>query len=260
MTAAGMLAGRIAAVAGGASGVGAACALALAAAGADVALLVHQDDDAAIKVEGAITMLGRRGKRFAVDVGDETQVEGAFDAIVATLGVPDILVNSAGLNQSGVAVADMELAQWNQLLRIDLTSSFLTSRRFVRNLPDKGETGAIVNVTSIHAFAMRAGGADYTTAKGGQANLTSTMAIECAPLGITVNAIAPGMILTPMNAEANDPKRRAAMECAIPLGRAGTPEEVAKLAVFLVSSDAAYITGATVVIDGGLSLMIGLGA
>ncbi len=260
MTAAGLLAGRIAVVTGGASGIGAACALALAEAGADVAILIHADDDAAMEVERAVLARGRRGKRIAADVGNEAQVEGAFDAVAGTFGVPDILVNSAGLNQSGVAVADMEFAQWDRLLRTDLTGNFLTSRRFVRDLRNKGEAGAIVNITSIHAFAMRAGGADYTAAKGGQANLTRTMAIECAPLGITVNAIAPGMILTPMNAEANDSKRRADMERAIPSGRAGTPEEVAKLAVFLASPDAAYITGATVVIDGGLSLMMGQGA
>lgn len=258
MTGLSLLAGRIAVVTGGASGIGAACALALA--GADVGLLVHEDDDRAAKVEGAVVARGRRGTRFEVEVGDESSVERAFDRVAATPGIPDILVNAAGRNQSGVAVAEMDLAQWDKMIRTDLTASFLTSRRFVRDLRDKRSAGAVINITSIHAFAMRAGGADYAAAKGGQANLTATMAIECAPLGITVNAIAPGMILTPMNAEAANPERRAEMERAIPAGRAGRPEEVAKLAVFLASSDSAYITGATVVIDGGLSLMMGQGA
>ena len=108
---------------------------------------------------------------------------------------------------------------------------------------------------------MRAGGADYAAAKGGQANLTRTMALECAALGITVNAIAPGMILTPMNAQAmNDAAKRAEMERNIPLERAGKAEEVARLCAFLVSPDASYITGASVTIDGGLSLLVGQGA
>ena len=254
-----VLSGRVAVVTGGDSGIGAACALALAEAGADVVLLVHHGDGAAA-IEGKIVAHGRRATRLIVDVGDEAQVARAFDAVRGTLGVADILVNSAGLNETGVPVADMELAQWERLLRTDLTGSFLTSRRFVRDLRDKGASGAIVNITSIHAFAMRGGAADYTAAKGGQANLTKTMALECAPLGITVNAIAPGMILTPMNAEASDPAKRAEKERAIPAGRAGTPEEVGRLAAFLASPDASYITGATVVIDGGLSLLMGQGA
>ena len=257
---AGVLSGRIAAVTGGDSGIGAACALALAEGGADVAIVIHQDGGAAAAVEAKIVAHGRRAARVIADVGDEAQVERALDTVRGTLGVPDILVNSAGLNETGVAVADMELAQWEKLLRTDLTGSFLTSRRFVRDLRDKGASGAIVNITSIHAFAMRVGAADYTAAKGGQDNLTKTMALECAPLGITVNAIAPGMILTPMNADAADPEKRAEKESAIPAGRAGKPEEVGRLAAFLASPDASYITGATVVIDGGLSLLMGQGA
>ena len=260
MTTAGALSGRIAAVTGGASGIGSACALALAEAGADVALLVHTDGDAAAEIEGRIVSHGRRAVRVAVDVGDEAQVGSAFDTVRGSLGVPDILVNSAGLNQSSVPVVDMDLAQWERLLRVDLTGSFLTSRRFVRDLRANGDPGAIVNITSIHAFAMRSGAADYTAAKGGQANLTKTMALECAPLGITVNAIAPGMILTPMNAGAADPEQRAEMERAIPAGRAGRPEEIGRLAAFLASRDASYITGATIVVDGGLSLLMGQGA
>ena len=260
MSTAGVLAGRIGAVTGGDSGIGAACALELAKAGADVALLVRQDGSAAAEVQKSIVRQGRRATRIEVDVSDEQQVENALDAVRGTLGTPDILVNSAGLNMSGVAVAEMELVQWDRLLRTDLTGCFLTSRHFIRDLRVKGAAGAIINITSIHAFAMRAGGADYTAAKGGQANLTRTLALECAPLGITVNAIAPGMILTPMNPEAADPERRAEKEKAIPAGRAGRPEEVARLAAFLVSPDAAYITGSTIVIDGGLSLLMGQGA
>lgn len=175
--------------------------------------------------------------------------------------MPDILVNSAGLNMSGVKVTDMDLKQWERVVRTDLTGTFLTSRRFARDLRSAEKPGAIVNITSIHAFAMRAGGADYCAAKGGQQNLTETMALELADAKITVNAIAPGMILTPMNEEAvEDKDYRASLTKNIPLLRAGRPEEVAEVALFLASPAGSYITGTTITIDGGLSLLVGQGA
>ena len=256
-----ILKSRIAVVTGGGSGIGAGCAAALARNGADVALLVHENDAASERVRADVVRAGRRAVTAELDVGREDDVARAFDQVAGELGVPDILVNAAGLNMSGTPVADLELDAWEKLLRTDLTGSFLTSRRFVRDLRDIGQPGSIVNITSIHAFAMRAGGADYASAKGGQANLTRTVALECAAMGITVNAIAPGMILTPMNDDAmEDAAKRAEKERNIPLKRAGTVEEVARLCAFLVSPDAAYITGTSVTIDGGLSLLMGQGA
>ena len=260
MTLTGALSGRIAAVTGGDSGIGAACALALAESGADIALLVREDGTPAAQTASKIIGHGRRAARITVDVSSEAQVESALDAVRGLLGIPNILVNCAGINMTGISVVDMDLAQWDRLLGTDLTGSFLTSRRFVQDLRAKAEPGTIINITSIHAFVMRAGGADYSAAKGGQANLTRTMALECAPLGITVNAIAPGMIMTSMNAEASDPKQRAERERAIPVGRVGRPEEVARVAAFLASPDATYITGSTIVTDGRLSLLLGQGA
>lgn len=256
------LCGRIAFVTGGDSGIGAACVDALAAAGADVCIVYHGDEEAAAERSAAVEALGRRVLAVAADVSDEAAVDAAFDRCKEVLGRPNILVNSAGLNQSDVTVADMELAQWQRLIATDLTGSFLTSRRFVRDLEEAaGEPAAIINITSIHAFAMRAGAADYDAAKAGQTALTRTLALEVAEKGITVNAIAPGMILTPMNEEAmKDDAHRRALERHIPVKRAGRPEEVARVAVFLASPDATYITGATIVIDGGLSLLLGQGA
>jgi glucose 1-dehydrogenase len=255
------LSNRIALVTGGESGIGAACVAALAAAGAEVAVLYYKDRAAAEASVRSAERCGRRALAVQVDVGVEAEVEAAFDQAGAALGTPDILINSAGLNMSGIAVADMTLAQWERVLRTDLTGSFLTSRRFVRDLAAAKRPGAIVNITSIHSRVMRAGGADYDAAKGGQHNLTRTMALETAKLGITVNAIAPGMILTPMNHRAlADAAYRRGLESNIPLGRAGRPEEVAGVAVFLASPAAAYITGATITIDGGLSLELGQGA
>ena len=255
------LRGRVALVTGGESGIGAACVAALAEAGADVGVIYYHDRQAGEASADAARAHGRQATTVQADVSREDQVDAAFDAVADALGVPDILVNSAGKNMSGVAVADMSTEQWNELIATDLTGSFLTCRRFVRDLKAAGRPGAIINITSIHSTVMRAGGADYDAAKGGQRNLTKTLALEVAADCITVNAIAPGMILTPMNPKAlHDPQVRAQRAQNIPLTRAGQPEEVAGVAVFLASPAGAYLTGSTVTIDGGLSLLLGQGA
>ena len=256
-----LLDGRIALVTGGESGIGAACARALGEAGAAVAVLYYADDKAAGAVRDAIVQAGGKAIIVQADVGDEGLVELAFARVNAELGLPDLLVNSAGLNMSNVPVWDMELKQWDRLIRTDLTGAFLTSRALVRGLRDAKKPGRIVNISSIHSTAVRYGGADYCSAKAGLDNLTRTMAVECGPLKIGVNAIAPGMILTPMNQAAQaDPKILAAADEHIPWGRAGKAEEVANLAVYLCSDKADYITGAIMTIDGGLTLEEALGA
>ena len=255
------LQGRVAFVTGGESGIGAGCVAALAAAGADVGVIYFHDHQAGEASAAVATGLGRKAVAIQADVGNEKDVESAFDAIEKAIGTPDILVNSAGKNMSGVKVSDMSTEQWRQLIETDLTGSFFTSRRFVQNLKGSGKPAAIINITSIHSSVMRAGGADYDSAKGGQTNLTKTLSLEVAEHGITVNAIAPGMILTPMNDKAlHDESYRDKLTQSIPLKRAGKPEEVAGVAVFLASPAGAYITGSTVTIDGGLSLELGQGA
>jgi glucose 1-dehydrogenase len=261
----GDLAGRVALVTGAESGIGAACAIALAKAGADVGVIYHSDAEAAGRTAAAVEAVGRRAVPEPADVASEADIDAAFDAITAVLGPIDILINSAGLNQSGVPVIDMDLAQWRRLLDTDLTGAFLTCRRFLRDRRAAGfgpeRPGRIINITSIHAHDVRAGAADYCAAKSGLARLTETLALEAAAGGVTVNAIAPGMILTPMNSRAvADPLYRKGLEAHVPAGRAGTPEEVAAMAVYLCSTEAAYVTGATLTIDGGLSLVLALGA
>lgn len=260
---------RCAVVTGGSSGIGKACALALGRAGASVALTYHSSEDEAREVAAAIEEAGGKAIACKADVGREEDVEALFAAAEAAFGPASLLVNSAGVNMANTPIAKMELAQFDGVLRSDLYGPFLTCRRFVRGLEASqangdranGGKGRIVNVSSIHERAPRPGAVDYDSAKGGLAQLTATLALELAPQGIAVNGVAPGMILTPMNQSAlDDPEELKRKEAAIPWRRAGTPEEVADLVVFLLSDTADYITGTTVTIDGGLTLLTAQGA
>lgn len=254
---------RVALITGGDSGIGAACVSALAAAGMAIGVVYHRNADSAARSVAAAAAAGSRAVAIQADMASEPEVEAAFDSVTRQLGTPSVLVNSAGINQSGVTIANMSFAQWHNMFGADVDGAFLTSRRLIRDLAAYPELrpGRIINISSIHAEAMRVGAADYCAAKGALRNLTQVLALEVAAQGITVNAVAPGMILTPMNERAMaDAGYRASLEANIPLRRAGTPAEVADLVTFLASDKAAYITGATIVIDGALSLLLGQGA
>lgn len=255
------LANQVAIVTGGESGIGAAISRLFARDGADLLIVYHEDEQAAAEVQREVEQSGRRGVVAKADVGMPDDVERLFGTCRAELGLPTILVNSAGINASGACVADMAIEDWEARIRTNLTGCFLTCRLFIRGLRDAGRPGKIINITSVHQEIPRAGGADYDASKGGLGNLTTTLALELAPLRINVNNLAPGMILTPMNQEeVDDPKKLAESIENIPWKRAGEPEEVASLALYLASADADYVTGATFVIDGGLSLNLGQGA
>jgi glucose 1-dehydrogenase len=235
--------------------------VALGQSGIAVALTYFADESAGKSAVAEIEAAGGRALAHRTDVADEQAVEALFTAAEDAFGPVRSLVNSAGLNMTGTPVETMPLSQFDRVLRTDLYGPFLTCRRFVRGLAGQADGGRIVNISSIHERAPRAGGVDYDSAKGGLAQLTTTLALELAPRRIAVNAVSPGMILTPMNQSAlDDASELARKEAAIPWGRAGTAEEVADAVMFLLSSAADYITGATLTIDGGLSLTVAAGA
>ncbi len=245
-------------VTGSESGIGRACAVALGATGRAVSLFVHDEDERSAASLRAVRDTGATASVHRCDVGDEASVGDAFAAAIGAHGAPDTLVNSAGVNMTGVALRDMDLAHWSRAIGTDLTGAFLTTRAMLNACPDGS---AIVQISSIHAEVVRAGGADYAAAKAGLDKMVQTVAVEEGPRGNRVNAVLPGMILTPMNARATtDAAYRESLEANIPMRRAGQPEEVADLVVFLAGDRARYITGATIVIDGALSLLLGQGA
>lgn len=255
------LAGKVAIVTGSDSGIGQAIAVEFARSGVDVCITYHSDEDGARETQRQVEDAGRRAIVLQVDVREESEVERMFDETAEQLGVPGILVNNAAVNADGTHVADMDSDAWDNVMRTNLYGPFYASRRFIRERRGNGGGGRIINVTSVHEEIPMEGAGAYDATKGGLRMLTRTLALELAPDCITVNNIAPGMILTPMNQEAvDDPEAREEKTQHIPWKRAGRPEEVAKLAAYLASEEADYVTGSSFFIDGGLRMMMGQGA
>lgn len=255
------LTGKIAIVTGSDSGIGQAIAIELAKAGADVAVTFHTDALGAEETARQVRAAGRRVLVKQLDVMDEGAVATLFDAVVRELGVPDILVNNAGTG-GDADVVDMDTATWDRVIRTDLYGPFFGCRAFVRHRKRAAaEGGKIINITSVHEAIPSPGGAAYGAAKGGLLTFTRSLALELAPMRINVNAIAPGLIRTPMTAErTEDPEAMKRELPRIPWNRPGEPWEVARLALYLASDDADYVTGQSFTIDGGLEMNWGQGA
>lgn len=250
-----LLEGMRAIVTGGSSGIGRATAVRLAREGADVAVNYFSDHERpdADAVVGEITAAGRRGVAIKADVGAEADVVAMVRQCVEQLGGLEVLVNNAGIEKQ-VALTDMSLDDWERVLRTNLTGAFLCMREAARVMVQAGR-GVIVNVSSVHEFIPWPGFAHYCASKGGMKLLAQTAARELAPKGIRVANVAPGAIVTPINTFVlDDPEARHQVEAEIPLGHMGRPEQIAAAVAWLASPQADYVTGTTLVVDGGMSL------
>ncbi len=259
-----LLAGQKALVTGASSGIGRAVALQLARQGADVAVNYVADAKAARAVIDEIVRGGGKAIAVQADVSKEAEVQAMFNAAVEAFGTIDILVNNAGL-QRDAPFEQMTLEQWNTVIEVNLTGLFLSAREAVREFKRRGvrkevscAAGKIVVISSVHELIPWAGHANYAASKGGVMLLMKSIAQEVAPLRIRVNSVSPGAIRTPIN--------RAAWESAaayaelmklIPYRRIGEPEDVGRLVAWLASDEADYVHGASIYVDGGMTLYPG---
>lgn len=258
------LAGQPALVTGANSGIGKAVALGLAAAGADVVINYVTDPAAAEEVAHAIEAMGRRALTIKADVSREDEIAAMFAKAVDHFGTLHIVVSNAGL-QRDAPFDQMTLEQWNTVIGVNLTGQFLCAREAARIFKSRGvvedvslAAGKIVCMSSVHQEIPWAGHANYAASKGGVMLLMKSIAQELAPYRIRVNSIAPGAIRTPINTAAwETPEAYRDLMTLVPYKRIGMPDDIAQAAVWLASDAADYVTGATLFVDGGMTLYPG---
>lgn len=249
------LAGKIAAITGASQGIGLAIAQKFAIEGADVTFCYRSNKAGADEVVAAIHKLGRKCFAFQYDVGKVADGQKFIADTVAQFGKIDILVNNAGLERAA-DFWDVTEADYDNVLDVNLKGVFFITQAFVKHRMSVGNKpgGKIINISSVHEELPFPHFASYCASKGGVKMLTRNLSIELAPLGITINSIAPGAIETPINKKLlNDPTKLSALLENIPLRRLGTPEDVANMAVFLATDESSYATGTSFFLDGGLT-------
>lgn len=258
------LKGQTAIVTGASSGIGRAVAIALGDAGADVVVNYVGPEAPALEVVNRITSAGRRAMAVQADVSKEDQVEAMFQRAIKEFGTVDILINNAGLQKDAPA-DEMTLDQWNTVIGVNLTGQFLCARAAIREFKRRGvvkevsvAAGKIICVSSVHEIIPWAGHVNYAASKGGVMLMMRSIAQEVAPHRIRVNSICPGAIRTPINTSAwNTPEAYNALMTLIPYKRIGEPEDIGRVAAFLASDLADYINGASIFVDGGMTLYPG---
>jgi glucose 1-dehydrogenase len=253
--------GRIAIVTGSDSGIGQGIAEEFAKEGADVMVVYLHDRAGAEETRSRVEAAGRRAVLSHTDVRREQSVAKLFEETEQLLGTPYILVNNAGIGSTGVPLVDATAEEWENVVKTDLFGPVLCSREFIRMRRGAGGKGKLINITSVHEEIPSPRNAAYGAAKGGLRNLTRSLALELAPDRINVVNIAPGLVQTPMTQQRlDDPQARQTALLNIPWRRAAEPWEIGRLAAYLASEDADYITGQTFTIDGGLEMNWGQGA
>jgi glucose 1-dehydrogenase len=255
------LEGKNVLITGGTSGIGQAIAVRFAEHGANVAInYVRSAEEAAEteeQVHACVTKVRQEGVRdvlVGADVSSEDEVVRMIGETIRELGGIDVLVNNAGIQISRPS-EELSSADFDRVLAVNLRGAFLCAREAIKHWLETESPGAIVNVSSVHQQIPKPNYLGYSVSKGGMQNLTTTLALEYAAQGIRVNSIAPGATITPINrAWVDDPDKAAQVTSHIPIPRAGTADEMAGVACFLASDDAAYVTGQTIFVDGGLTL------
>ncbi len=242
------LSGRVALITGASQGIGRVCALRLAKEAADVAVAARNHEKLN-ELVSEITAFGGNAAAFVLDVSDEEQIKSAVKAATAQFGKIDILVNNAGITRDQL-VMRMKRSDWDAVLQTNLTSAYLLIQQVIGSML-KQRWGRIINITSVFGQMGQAGQANYAASKAGLIGLTMAIAREVGSRNITCNAIAPGFIETAMTAVLGDEFKQNALK-QIPLGRVGTPEDVASAVGFLASDDASYITGHVLNVNGGM--------
>jgi len=259
-----VLKGQKALVTGANSGIGKGIAIALAHAGADVVVNFVSNEEVAQQVVEEASRGGSRVNALKADISDEAQVQAMFKRMIEDFGTIDILVNNAGLQQDA-PLETMTLKQWNKVIGVNLTGQFLCSREAVREFKRRGvrkevscAAGKIICISSVHELIPWAGHVNYAASKGGVMLLMKSIAQEVAPYRIRVNSICPGAIRTPINRQAwETPEAYHDLLKLIPYKRIGEVEDIGRVAVFLASDDADYVHGASLFVDGGMTLFPG---
>ena len=242
-------AGRVAIITGAGRGIGHAIAVRLASEGARVACVSRTEANAKKTADEINALRADAAKAYAVDVADHAAVQKIGAQILQDFGKIDILVNNAGMTRDALAMR-MSLEDWDSVINTNLRGAFSFTQAILRAMI-KQRSGRIINISSVSGIMGNAGQTNYAASKAGLIGFTKSLARELASRNITVNAIAPGFITTDMTAGLSDEVKKA-LHAKIPLGKTGTPEDVANAAAFLASADAGYITGQTLCVDGGI--------
>jgi 3-oxoacyl-[acyl-carrier protein] reductase len=246
-----LLAEKIALVTGASRGIGRACALKLGACGAKVIVNYQGNAQAAEETLTLLTEAGGTGEVFKADVASAEQVDGMVKYIIERYGRLDILINNAGITRDGLLLR-MKDEDWEQVISTNLTGAFYCTRTAARPMM-KQRSGKIINISSVVGLSGNAGQVNYAAAKAGIIGVTKSAAKELSSRGITVNAVAPGLIQTDMTAKLSEDVKTE-LASRIPLGRLGSPEDIANLVLFLAGPFSDYITGQVIAVDGGMTM------